>query len=232
MSKVILVSGNAGQGKTTVAVNLACALRSFGCDVLLVDGDMRTPKVGFHFGMPLIDRSVQDVLLGRRSLADAVFRAPSGLKILFSSLAEIDSKHPSSLLPELQKFAEVIVVDVPSRDKHWCAKGETVLVLHPDFPSVMDAVKLSKMSKISGVVMNRVHSDGVELSHANVEQLLSPVIGVLAEESGMRESLRRGFPFVDFHPELSVPFKKLAARLMNVEYSSPLRRPLWSKLVP
>lgn len=47
----ILISGNAGQGKTTIAVNLAVALAQFGHHIQIVNADMHTPKIHYHFGL-------------------------------------------------------------------------------------------------------------------------------------------------------------------------------------
>jgi len=48
----ILISGNSGQGKTTIAVNIAVALAQFGNPVQLINIDAHTPKLHYHFGLP------------------------------------------------------------------------------------------------------------------------------------------------------------------------------------
>ncbi len=234
MSKVFLVSGNAGQGKTTVAKNIAFALRHFGFDVLLVDGDMKTPKLSYHVGMPLANKTVQDVLLGMRPLRDAIYQRPSGLKLLLSSLSEVVVPHPSTLLPEIKKLADVIIIDVPTHDKLWYdTKCETLLVAQPDFPSVLDVQKLCKIANVQGVIINRMHRDAIDLSVGNIQELLTtPVIGVIPAEMAMREALRHGYSVIEFHPELkaSIALKQIAAKLMNLEYESPVRMPLLARL--
>ncbi|MCX6708736.1 MAG: AAA family ATPase [Candidatus Woesearchaeota archaeon] len=227
MSKVFLVSGNAGQGKTTVAKNLAFCLKSFGFDVLLVDGDVKTPKLGYHAGMPLAERTIQDVLLGVRKLEDAVYHSGSGLKLLLSSLNVVNVPHPSVLLSQLRKLADIVVIDVPTNDHRWYRPDcDLLLVTQPDFPSVMDIQKLSRGCKVRGLVINRMHSDNVDLSAGNIHQLLSlPVLGVIPEEPIMREALRHGYSIVEYHPELvaSNVLKQFAAKLMNLEYQSPVQ---------
>ncbi len=227
MNKVILVSGNAGQGKTTVAKNIAFALRNFGFDVLLVDGDIKTPKLSHHVGMPLANKTIQDVLLGARPLKDAIYQRPSGLKLLLSSLAESDVPHPSTLLPQLRKCADVIIIDVPTYDKKWYeTKCETIIVTQPDFPSALDAKKLFKCANVQCVVVNRMHNDGIDLSLGNMQEIvLKPILGVIPEEPAMREALRHGYSIIEFHPELqaSISLKQIAARLMNLDYQSPVR---------
>ena len=228
MNKVILVSGNAGQGKTTIAKNIAFALRNFSFDVLLVDGDTKTPKLGHHVGMPLANKTIQDVLRGFRSLKDAIYQRPSGLKLLLSGLVDVDVPHPSVLLPELRRLADVVVIDVPTNDKKWYdTKCETVIVTQPDFPSALDAKKLCKCANVSYVVINRMHDDGIDLSPGNVQEVLGkPILGVVPSEIAMREALRHGYSIIEFHPELqaSIVLKQIAARLMNLDYQSPVRR--------
>lgn len=227
MNKVFLVSGNAGQGKTTIAKNLAFSLKHFGFDVLLVDADIKTPKLCHHVGLPLVDRSIQEVLLGVRKLEDAVYHSRSGLKLLLSSLSLVDVPHPSVLLPRLQKLADIVIIDVPTHDKKWYETNcDMLLVTQPDFPSVMEIEKLSRGSKVYGLVINRMHADNVDLSGGNISQLLSlPVLGIIPEEPIMREALRHGYSLVEYHPELiaSNVLKQIAAKLMNLEYQSPVQ---------
>jgi len=227
VNKVFLVSGNAGQGKTTVAKNIAFALRNFGFDVLLVDGDMKTPKLGYHVGTPLANKTIQDVLLGYRSLDDAVYGRPSGLKLILSGLVDVNVPHPSVLLPELKKLADVVIIDVPTNDKKWYdTKCETIIVTQPDFPSALDAKKLCKIANVSYVVVNRMHDDGIDMSVGNVHEILNKsILGVIPEESAMREALRHGYSIIEFHPELkaSISLKQIAARLMNLDYQSPIK---------
>jgi len=234
VSNVFLVSGNAGQGKTTVAKNIAFALRSFGFDVLLVDGDMKTPKLSHHVGMPLANKTIQDVLLGVRSLKDAIYLRPSGLKLLLSGLSDVVVPHPSKLLPELKKLADVIIIDVPTHDKLWYDTNcETLIIVQPDFPSVLDAQKLCKIANVRGVIVNRMHKDAIDLSVGNIQELLTkPVIGVIPAEMAMREALRHGYSVIEFHPELkaSIALKQIAAKLMNLEYESPVRMPFLARL--
>ncbi|VVB81621.1 Iron-sulfur cluster carrier protein [uncultured archaeon] len=226
-NKVFLVSGNAGQGKTTVAKNLAFCLKSFGFDVLLVDADVKTPKLGYHVGMPLAERTIQDVLLGVRKLEDAVYHSRSGLKLLLSSLNVVNVPHPSVLLSQLRKLADIVIIDVPAYDHKWYRPDcDLLLVTQPDFPSALETQKLSRGSKVLGLVINRMHSDNVDLSEGNIHQLLSmPVLGVIPEEPHMREALRHGYSIVEYHPELKASnvLKQIAAKLMNLEYQSPVQ---------
>lgn len=232
LSNVFLISGNSGQGKTTVAKNLAFGLRQFGFDVLLVDADTKTPKLGHHVGVPLAERTIQGVLLGVRSLRDSLYVHPSGLKLLLSGLSEVNVPHPSSLLEGLKGLADVVIVDSSARDAEWRKQGlNTVLVCQPDFPSVLEARKYVN-SDVVGVVVNKCHFDEFDLSEGNISEIVSkPVFGMVPFEPRVREALKHGYSIVEFHPEFraSVELKKIAAKLMNLEYDSPVRKPLLAK---
>lgn len=58
---VLVASAAAREGRTTVAVNLAVALAASGAEVLLVDGDMRRPRLDEVFGIDG-DDGLTDVL--------------------------------------------------------------------------------------------------------------------------------------------------------------------------
>lgn len=231
MSKVLFVTGNAGQGKTTVAKGLALALRSFGFDVLLVDGDTRTPKLRYHAGLPLADRCIQDALAGRCELSETVYLKPSGLKVVLS-VPDASVPHPASLLSELRRLAQVVVVDVPVDERWFAAGGEVIAVTQPDFPSLLEMNKLAKQVPLAGVIVNRAHA--VDLSPGNVVEVLKvPVLGFLSEDSKFREALRHGHSVVEFDPDAdaSIVLRMIAAKLMNVEYRPPRKRaPLLAKL--
>jgi capsular exopolysaccharide synthesis family protein len=116
---VVVTSPMPGDGKSTVAANLAAAIESSGQAVVLIDGDLRRPTVATWFGS---DQSVglTDVLAGRLALEDVLQPAPGhpGLRILAAGTIP---PNPSELLGShamrqlLAKLASeaLVVVDAP-----------------------------------------------------------------------------------------------------------------------
>jgi septum site-determining protein MinD len=63
MTRVITVlSGKGGVGKTFVTANLGVTLAEMGKDVTILDGNLTTPNLGLHLGIPIFPRTIHDVL--------------------------------------------------------------------------------------------------------------------------------------------------------------------------
>jgi len=116
---VIVTSALPGEGKSTVAANLAAAIATSGEEVVLVDGDLRRPTVATSFGL-VEGVGLSDVLAGRLGLEDALqaSAAHDNLRILGAGAIP---PNPSELLGSkamqqvLQKLgtSALVVVDAP-----------------------------------------------------------------------------------------------------------------------
>lgn len=62
---IMITSAIAGEGKTTVACDLAISMARTGEKVLLIDGDIRHPEMAARFGIPADHAGLVDVLLKR-----------------------------------------------------------------------------------------------------------------------------------------------------------------------
>jgi succinoglycan biosynthesis transport protein ExoP len=107
-------------GRTTTLVNLAVALAKAGQRVVVVDCDLRHPRVHEFFGFPP-NPGFTSVLLGEVAL-DQAWRAPPGLPLLRVLSAGPVPPNPSELLSGqrtakvlqlLQEDADFVLVDSP-----------------------------------------------------------------------------------------------------------------------
>jgi capsular exopolysaccharide synthesis family protein len=116
---LVITSAVPGEGKTSTATNLAIALAQTGQRVLLVDGDLRRPKVAGVLGL---ERSVglTTVLVGRSELHDSIQKhAGSGIYLLASgpippNPTEVLQSHAAqSLFDKLNQMFDMVIIDAP-----------------------------------------------------------------------------------------------------------------------
>ncbi len=117
---VAITSTVGGEGKTFIAVNLAGILANTGKSILVVDLDMRKPKVNLAFGQEKIVNGVSTVLIGRDKFEDCVVKSDvAGLSYMPAGPIP---PNPSELLLSdkfdkfIKKAAEnydMVIVDTP-----------------------------------------------------------------------------------------------------------------------
>ncbi|MGI8873777.1 MAG: polysaccharide biosynthesis tyrosine autokinase [Egibacteraceae bacterium] len=109
-----------GEGKTTVATNLAVSLARANNRVILVDADLRRPQVARRMGVEeglglssvLLGAPLDDALVQVSPFGSQLRILPAGPKPPNPSEL-IGSKRMSALLDELTARADVVVIDTP-----------------------------------------------------------------------------------------------------------------------
>jgi receptor protein-tyrosine kinase len=116
---LVITSAVPGEGKTVTSANLAVALAQAGRNVLLVDGDLRRPRVASLLDL---DGAVglTSVLVGTAKLEDAIqVHAESGLHFLASGPKPpnpteiLQSRVTHDLLKRLRDDFDMVIVDAP-----------------------------------------------------------------------------------------------------------------------
>lgn len=119
-TKIIAVSSTiSGEGKTFIAINLAGILALTGKKVLLLDSDLRKPRV--HLGFDTENKiGVSTILIGNNTLAECIH--PSGLKNFDFVTSGTIPPNPNELIlgEEMTKLLEqaksmydIIIIDTP-----------------------------------------------------------------------------------------------------------------------
>jgi capsular exopolysaccharide synthesis family protein len=120
--KIILVtSALDGDGKTTLAANLAFSMATLGIKTLLIDGDLRNPQMTRSL-CPRAQAGLMEVAMGQVSLKQATLvDHETGLSIL-PSPSENDagvitelmfSERIAEILGQLRQSYELIIIDAP-----------------------------------------------------------------------------------------------------------------------
>jgi capsular exopolysaccharide synthesis family protein len=135
---LVVTSTGPGEGKTTVAGNLAVALAQAGQRVLLVDGDMRKPKVHVAFKESQTP-GLSNVLVGNARASEAVRKTT--VQNLWLLLAGVAPPNPAELLGS-QRFRDFLI----ALQEHF----DWVIVDTPPVMAVTDASVVAHLS--NGVV--------------------------------------------------------------------------------
>ena len=240
---IAIASNKGGVGKTTVAVNLALALRRFGAEVGLLDADLTGPNIPTMLGVPvgvhaetglsIVERyGIRAASLGfvLKPGTPVVWRGPmigSGVRQLLHDL-------PWSEGGEL----DYLVIDLPpgTSDASMTAAAEApiagaVVVTTPNAVSVEDATKAVAMFEkmnvpVFGLVENmsyfacphcgeRTNIFGTGGAEAMADELGIDFLGSIPLHNDVRAGADSGIPIVEGHPESPVAeaFSAIAQRI-------------------
>lgn len=119
--KIIVTSSLPGEGKSTVAINLALSLQSDGNRVLLVEADLRKPAIQRYLHLGSVGSAgLSNILTKREKLQQAlILLSDSELSVILAgpvppNPAEmLGSRNMKELIDTLEKDYDYIVFDTP-----------------------------------------------------------------------------------------------------------------------
>ncbi len=170
---LVVTSTGPGEGKTLVAANLAVALAQAGQRVLLVDGDLRRPRVHDVFGIPQ-EPGLSNVIAGTAKASESV--KASAVPGLWLMAAGAEAPNPAELLgskrfndfsQSLSHNFEWVIIDTPPlmavTDSAIIAHGTTgvLFVVGAEMTSWFAARRALEQlhnakAQVIGAVLNRV----------------------------------------------------------------------------
>lgn len=180
---MVVTSSVPGEGKTTVAANLAFALGQME-RVLLVDADLRRPTLGKSFEFPVGTPGLANLIAGTARLEECI-RTVDGIDVISAGavppnpLELISSSAFGRVLDELKRRYERIVIDSPPTQ------------------AVSDAIVLSTIAQ-SLLYVVRASSTPIPLVQKGIGQLLqnnAPVKGVVLNQFDVSKSRKYGYGY-------------------------------------
>ena len=189
--KVILVTSSVpGEGKSTIAANLAAAVSQLGRQVLLLDGDLRKASqhqlwgASNHVGL-------KDVIANQLSFRQALIQPMPKLHLLTSGvippnpLALLDSREMGELIAKARQEYDTVIIDAPP------------------LPVTADVLTLSKL--VDGIVFvarpGVVEHESAQLARDTIESTDRKVLGMIINGVNSKEfdrysySARYGKPY-------------------------------------
>jgi receptor protein-tyrosine kinase len=118
LKTVLVTSAAAGDGKSTIAANLAIAMSLDGAKTILIDADLRRTRINTMFDLES-GKGLTDVLLGKATLSEALVPWSRGLSILqvgtytLNPSEALGSQAMVKVLEEAKRVADIVIVDAP-----------------------------------------------------------------------------------------------------------------------
>jgi non-specific protein-tyrosine kinase len=117
---VMITSTEPGDGKSTVSCNLGVVFAQNGLNVIITDCDLRHPRIHTYFGLPnhkglsnlfsnsgdVVSSSFQPTQMEKLSVVTTGSLPPNPSELL-------GSKKMQSILIEMKKFADIVILDTP-----------------------------------------------------------------------------------------------------------------------
>lgn len=169
---ILITSPMQGNGKTTIAVNLAISLAMSGQKTVLVDSDLRRPAVHMALeiekspGLSDIIRSKKKVVEATRSLKDTNIEVITAGDVPSNVTEVVGSKRIAEILAGLKEDFETIVIDAPplviSDSYSLASKVDGVILVLEQGQTREEQAKVIKEqlnragARVIGVVFNRI----------------------------------------------------------------------------
>jgi capsular exopolysaccharide synthesis family protein len=178
LKTILVTSADIGDGKTSVAANLALSIAQTEKAVFLLDFDLRRPNIHEFFGLDN-NHGVVDLMSGRAAIGD-VLRLQEERKVAVLTSGGtppnptelLSSKKMDQLLSKLAEAADVVIIDGPpfivADAKVIAPKVDGVLLVvrpgHTRRSLALGASEQMKLAgaKVIGVVLNRIPLRGAD----------------------------------------------------------------------
>ena len=185
---IAISSALPNEGKTTSAINLALSLTQAGAKVLLIEADLRRPKIPIYLEMSSFSQGLSNLISGPKKLTAASVNKvlhnyeKTGLKVLLSGEVPpnpselLSSKRFEELIEILRKQYDYVLIDCPpllpvSDTAIISTKTDgCILVVHagstkkPHFVGSRDAIS-AVGSVILGVIINKIPMNSLEYEY-------------------------------------------------------------------
>ncbi|VEF11424.1 lipopolysaccharide biosynthesis protein [Pseudomonas fluorescens] len=202
-SQVVLVTSSvSGEGKSTIANNLACSLASLE-RVLLIDADMRQPTLSLNFDFPAENPGLANLMAGTARLEDCI-RTVGNLDMLPAGCLTPSALDPFDT-PRLRSASGARSAVAPAQDllssprlgrmlEALKTRYRHIIIDSPPAEIVSDALLLAKHSDavIYVVKAQSTPVGQVRKSIAVLQQSHAPVFGVVLNQVDLRKARKYG----------------------------------------
>jgi capsular exopolysaccharide synthesis family protein len=187
--KVLVVTSSIpGEGKSSVAANLASAMAQME-RVLLIDADMRRPTVAKNFAFPVGTPGLANLVAGTARLEECIQSMDDNFDVIPAGTVP---PNPLELLSS-QRFAKALEVLESRYDR--------IVIDSPPTQAVSDALVLSTHAN-AVIYVIKSESTAIPLAKRGIGQLLqnnAPVTGVVLNQVDIAKAKKQGYSYGGYY---------------------------------
>lgn len=179
--KIMVTSGQKGDGKSTVAVNLATTFAQASIKTLLIDADLRIPSMYKFFDCERNTPGLVDYLNGEVDYTDVIMESP--VPSLHVLLAGHHTRTPGELLSSRQMVELIELLSM---------EYDQIIIDTPPVCHVADALLLSKLVDAVALVVrsNKTPRPVAEYAYSRLKQVHAPILGTILNAASKIASFR------------------------------------------
>ncbi|TVR70367.1 MAG: polysaccharide biosynthesis tyrosine autokinase [Sphaerobacteraceae bacterium] len=210
IKSIVVTSAAPGEGKTTIAANLAIVLAQGGQRVILVDADMRRPRVHTLFNRVRNDRGLGNLLLQPKVALEDMLQRTAINNLLVLATGPLPP-NPADLIGSLRMKAIVTLLE----------EEADIVVFDSPPVAISDSLLLSSLT--GGVIFvtlaGKLRKSELVQSMDSLTQTGAPILGVVlngvrAESTSAHRVYQQYYPIVGSDESLPGPKSRLG-RLFN-----------------
>ena len=236
MTKVIgILSGKGGVGKTTVSLNLACALGKLEKKISLVDFNFTTSHLAIECGI-FPQMTLNNVLRNEARIENVlysyhnIFVVPASLNL--RDLTSVDFMNIKHKMGEMFSSFDIVLLDsAPGFGREALialqASDEVIFVVNPTMSAIVDIMKCKQLAQQMGVyplgvVINKYRGRGFEIRPEEISNLLEmPLLAIIKEDEDFLKSEALKIPLMFYKERKAREFHRLASVITGSEYKEP-----------
>ncbi|MGK7294860.1 MAG: GumC family protein, partial [Candidatus Wenzhouxiangella sp. M2_3B_020] len=171
-STILVTSPGPGDGKTTTAINLATVMAQNGSRVLLIDADLRKPRLHRDFGKPQSPGLTNRIATTSGEQSDSATILPTDVEGLFVMPSGNSAPNPAELLSS-ERMSKIIAMSGRAFDH--------VVIDTAPILGLADSMVLSR--QVDGVIVvtsaGKTAKESIKTSMKRLQQVRAPVLGMV-----------------------------------------------------